>query len=36
MHISEIAKFPVPARDTAIAEPVKKAWKRLLSLKTSP
>jgi len=36
MHISEIAKFPVPARDTAIAEPVRKAWERLLSLKTSP
>lgn len=36
MHISEIAKMPAPARDTPVAAPVKKAWDRLLALKTSP
>lgn len=36
MHISEVAKIPVPARDTPVAEPVRKAWDRLLALKTSP
>ena len=35
MHISEIAKLPAPARETVISEPVKKAWDRLLELKTS-
>jgi hypothetical protein len=36
MHISEIAKIPVPSQDTPVAEPVRKAWDRLLELKTSP
>lgn len=36
MHISEIAKIPTPARDAPVSVPVKKAWNRLLELKTSP
>jgi Nuclease-related domain len=36
MHISEIAKIPTPQRDTAIAEPVRKSWERLLALKSPP
>jgi hypothetical protein len=36
MHISEIAKFPAPAQDTPVSPPVKKAWDRLLELKTTP
>ncbi len=35
MHISEISKLPTPTRDTVISERVKKAWHRLLELKTS-
>lgn len=35
MHVSEIAKLPAPSREVAISEPVKKAWDRLLELKTS-
>lgn len=35
MHISEISKLPAPGRETVIPEPVKKAWDRLLALKTS-
>jgi hypothetical protein len=36
IHISEIAKLPTPGRDSIVSEPVKKAWARLLELKTSP
>jgi len=36
MHISEIAKLPVPTRDAPVSEPVRKAWDRLLALRTSP
>ena len=35
MHVSEIAKLPAPNREAAISEPIKKAWDRLLELKTS-
>ena len=35
MHISEIVKLPAPSRETVISEPVKKAWARLLELKTT-
>ena len=36
MHITEITKLPVPGHKTAVSEPVKRAWDRLLELKTSP
>jgi hypothetical protein len=35
MHITEIAKLPTPGPGAAISEPLKKAWDRLLTLKTS-
>lgn len=35
MHISEITKLPEAGRDTAVSKPVKKAWERLLEIKTS-
>ena len=35
MHISEIAKLPTPSPGTGISEPLRKAWNRLLSLKSS-
>jgi len=35
MHISEITKLPAPDRDSAIAEPVRKAWQHLVGLKSS-
>ncbi len=35
MQFSEIARLPAPGRETVISEPVKKAWSRLLELKTS-
>lgn len=35
MHISEIAKLPTPSQDSAISEPVRKAWERLNELKAS-
>jgi len=34
MHISEIVKLPTPDQDTAISEPIRQAWDRLLELKT--
>ena len=36
MQFSEIARLPAPGRGTVISEPVKKAWSRLLELKTAP
>jgi hypothetical protein len=36
MHISEISKRPKPGRDSVVSEHIKKAWDRLLELKTSP
>lgn len=35
MHVSEIAKLPAPGANTAVSEPVQKAWERLLEIKTS-
>jgi hypothetical protein len=35
MHITEIAKLPAPAPDVPVSESLKKAWERLLNLKTS-
>ena len=35
MQFSEIARLPAPGRETVISEPVKKAWSRLLELKSS-
>jgi hypothetical protein len=35
VHINEITKLPKPGRDAVISEPVRKAWNRLLKLKTS-
>ena len=35
IHISEITKSLTPGRDSVVSEPVKKAWARLLELKTS-
>jgi len=35
MHFSEIARLPTPGPGTVISDPVKKAWDRLLELKTS-
>lgn len=35
IHISEITKLPTPGRDSVVSEPVRKAWARLLDLKTS-
>ncbi len=34
MHITEITKFPKPSRDAGVSESVRKAWDRLLELKT--
>ena len=36
MHITEITKLPVPGEGTGVSEPVRRAWDRLLELKTSP
>jgi len=36
MHITEITKLPKSGHDTVVSEPVKRAWDRLLELKTSP
>lgn len=36
MHITEITKLPMPGHDTPVSEPVRRAWDRLLELKTSP
>ena len=36
MHITEITKLPMPGQDTPVSEPVRRAWDRLLELKTSP
>lgn len=36
MHITEVTKLPMPGQDTPVSEPVRRAWDRLLELKTSP
>ncbi len=36
MHITEITKLSMPDKDTPISEPVRRAWDRLLELKSSP
>jgi len=35
MHVSEIAKRPDPDANSAVSEPVQKAWERLLAIKSS-